>query len=76
MPSGRKWYWTVSVGGRCLNVPIFAPLSVTSCFWGTVRISSAAMFFVKKYVMSISGIVLSFAWIASDGTPSDGIASD
>ena len=59
-----------------LNVPILVPLNVTSCSCGIVRISSAAMFLVKKYVMSTSGIVLSLTSMASAGTLSEPIASD
>ena len=48
LPRPVKWYCSVSVGGRCLTEPMPVPPSSTSCFCGYVRISSAAMFGVKK----------------------------
>jgi hypothetical protein len=48
--TGSKWYWNVRVGGRCFRVPAsaFSTLECRMCFCGTVRISSAARFLLKK----------------------------
>ena len=52
-----KWYCSITVGGKSVVSAILPPFKVTSCL-DTQQIASIAMFFVRKYEMSASGIAL------------------